>query len=552
MRGAPPPLRPPVPTAKASSSSPRPAATTPTPRPTAAANVRSAAPKKAAKDSSRVESIFDQLESVAPLPAPPSVRLPNDKLVCACGDNSCETYDSPKTSYVLTGFDSPESVQVTLEKITERHGSPGDLPEAIIAGEDMDLDELQAAVRRAFGVGYRGEALERASLIYSSQNILAEELKSAMMRLAAGTDIQLVSATKDTGHELIRSEASPRTAALEMAQHPDYEAEFPFKVSFIIQYFNRTGLVRAISSAIADWGLDAEVLIHDDSRSEHREWREGLGATRHILVHSGNLHEIRGYNRLVRMASAEYIVLLQDDDIPPPVPQFLDQGAELFQTLPRLALIGGMTGQIQGGPNSGRFGKPRGNHVKMIPIKDAKGRPFMFVSWVNMGPFLLRRSVFLHAGAFIPSFSCRGDPGIGFDYEYGIRLWKLGFQTGLTMMNFKMHAGGSRSGGTRSSSGRKQRRDMIEARNTRAINTIYKGFYINHTPEGANKPTSKGYRLPLRQICPAARLPSSANAQRWPRVGDMKLPTRNTQDADPGLERLDETEASNGTGMGTR
>eukprot|EP00854_Cymbomonas_tetramitiformis_P007281 gene7281-8670_t len=459
MRGAPPPLRPPVPTAKASSSSPRPAATTPTPRPTAAANVRSAAPKKAAKDSSRVESIFDQLESVAPLPAPPSVRLPNDKLVCACGDNSCETYDSPKTSYVLTGFDSPESVQVTLEKITERHGSPGDLPEAIIAGEDMDLDELQAAVRRAFGVGYRGEALERASLIYSSQNILAEELKSAMMRLAAGTDIQLVSATKDTGHELIRSEASPRTAALEMAQHPDYEAEFPFKVSFIIQYFNRTGLVRAISSAIAGRHLCTARPVGSV--------QSGVGG--HILVHSGNLHEIRGYNRLVRMASAEYIVLLQDDDIPPPVPQFLDQGAELFQTLPRLALIGGMTGQIQGGPNSGRFGKPRGNHprgnhprgnhVKMIPIKDAKGRPFMFVSWVNMGPFLLRRSVFLHAGAFIPSFSCRGDPGIGFDYEYGIRLWKLGFQarpTGLTMMNFKMHAGGSRSGGTRSSSGRKQ------------------------------------------------------------------------------------------------
>jgi hypothetical protein len=33
----------------------------------------------------------------------------------------------------------------------------------------------------------------------------------------------------------------------------------------------------------------------------------------------------------------------------------------------------------------------------------------------------------------------RGDPGIGFDYEYGIRLWKKKFEVGLTIMQFRYH-----------------------------------------------------------------------------------------------------------------
>jgi len=67
------------------------------------------------------------------------------------------------------------------------------------------------------------------------------------------------------------------------------------------------------------------------------------------------------------------------------------QAWELFTSHPKLALIGGLTGQIQGGPGTGRFGKQRARHVRQIPYVDAAGRPFMFVSWVNMGPFLLKR-----------------------------------------------------------------------------------------------------------------------------------------------------------------
>ena len=135
-----------------------------------------------------------------------------------------------------------------------------------------------------------------------------------------------------------------------------------------------------------------------------------------------------------------YIVaVIQDDDLPPLTPAWLTQAMDLQREHPKLGLIAGMVGQVQGGPDTGRWGKARGRHVKNIPYFDSKGRPFMFVSWANIGPFLLRRSIFLKAGMFHQSFSCRGDPGIGFDYEYGIRLWKRGFEVGLTIMQFRYH-----------------------------------------------------------------------------------------------------------------
>ena len=137
---------------------------------------------------------------------------------------------------------------------------------------------------------------------------------------------------------------------------------------------------------------------------------------------------------MAMMSRAELVAVIQDDDLPPATPDWLLQAIDLQAEHPNLGLIAGMVGQVQGGPDTGRWGKARGRHVKQIPYADSKGRPFMFVSWANIGPFLLRRSIFLKAGMFHTSFSCRGDPGIGFDYEYGIRLWKKKYEVGLTIM----------------------------------------------------------------------------------------------------------------------
>lgn len=70
---------------------------------------------------------------------------------------------------------------------------------------------------------------------------------------------------------------------------------------------------------------------------------------------------------------------------------WIEQAWGLFEQFPKLGLIGGLNGQIQGGPDTGRYGKQRARHVRQIPLKDNMGLPFMFVTWVNMGPFILRR-----------------------------------------------------------------------------------------------------------------------------------------------------------------
>jgi GT2 family glycosyltransferase len=93
-------------------------------------------------------------------------------------------------------------------------------------------------------------------------------------------------------------------------------------VSFVIQYFKRPTLVASIIKRLEKVKLSrgVEVLVNIDSMSEHAEWNRVLQNgefRRYYLVTSGNVHEIRGYNRLAKMAEGEFVVFMQDDDLPP-------------------------------------------------------------------------------------------------------------------------------------------------------------------------------------------------------------------------------------------
>ena len=89
----------------------------------------------------------------------------------------------------------------------------------------------------------------------------------------------------------------------------------------------------------------------------------------------------------------------------------------------RVLLRKKMKGTIQGGPLTNKYGVGRAS----IKFKSGFRQPFMFATLVNMGPFLIRRSYFLESGMFNGNFSCRGEPGIGFDYEFALRTWYLGY-----------------------------------------------------------------------------------------------------------------------------
>jgi hypothetical protein len=56
----------------------------------------------------------------------------------------------------------------------------------------------------------------------------------------------------------------------------------------------------------------ADLMVNDDSQSEHKEWVSALsGAVNTWLVHSPNIHEIRGYNKLAKLANSEIVAFMQ-------------------------------------------------------------------------------------------------------------------------------------------------------------------------------------------------------------------------------------------------
>jgi hypothetical protein len=57
----------------------------------------------------------------------------------------------------------------------------------------------------------------------------------------------------------------------------------------------------------------AEVLINDDSRSDFEAWTAHLSGLQSggTLVYSPNIHEIRGYYRLAKLASGKILVFMQ-------------------------------------------------------------------------------------------------------------------------------------------------------------------------------------------------------------------------------------------------
>ena len=100
----------------------------------------------------------------------------------------------------------------------------------------------------------------------------------------------------------------------------------------------------------------------------------------------------------------------------------------------------------------------------------------MFVYKVNMGPMMARRSLFMKLGMYHPGFSCPGDPGIGFDFEFSIRTWKAGYRVGLTPSEFRNRVGESMQSGTHSGP-QKKIRDANEEMNNRAVYRMYQGFH---------------------------------------------------------------------------
>jgi hypothetical protein len=137
------------------------------------------------------------------------------------------------------------------------------------------------------------------------------------------------------------------------------------EITFIVQYYRRPALITRIVAGLAagtraalDRGGRWEVLIANDDGGgdDGTAWSRALSRVsardpqrmRWRVVHAGNLHEIRTYARLSRLAAGAAVVFMQDDDVPPAHGRWIRQSLALFRRHPRLALLGGQGRRIQG------------------------------------------------------------------------------------------------------------------------------------------------------------------------------------------------------------
>jgi glycosyltransferase involved in cell wall biosynthesis len=211
------------------------------------------------------------------------------------------------------------------------------------------------------------------------------------------------------------------------------------RVTAVLQLFNkRENLDAILSSLLAAPSLEEIIVIDDGSSDGALEVLPGLlTGKNHFIIRSNDLFEVRTYSRALDFARGEIVALLQDDDLPPANGAWVEDALELFDSYPKLAILGGRNGQnfrLRDDP-------ARGQVVAYDLIDCRKGQssdlPFVFVDAVNRAPMLLRRDEIRRLGgidqAFAP-FQCD-------DVDLCLRAWKAGLQVGLYSAEFVRDVG---------------------------------------------------------------------------------------------------------------
>lgn len=221
-------------------------------------------------------------------------------------------------------------------------------------------------------------------------------------------------------------------------------------VSVVLQFFNKRQNIAKIMQRLRLAEVEEIIVIDDGSvDGSYAEWLKYLNRPNDFLLHCNDLFEVRTYDRAMRMAKGEYICLLQDDDIPPPNRDWVNNAIALFEQFPKLLILGGrggldllipdpvepgtepkyqIVGDVAGCPGVNKY------HFYRHPIYTELSSqiPFMFSMVVNRAPTFLRREAFLELGginqAYAP-FQCD-------DVDACLRAWLAGYQVGLYDSSF--------------------------------------------------------------------------------------------------------------------
>ncbi len=252
---------------------------------------------------------------------------------------------------------------------------------------------------------------------------------------------------------IARTLASPRASlmARRIARHKSKRLERSDtytptpRLSLLIQSFNHRRNVPAIVEGLRRTSAEEIIVCEDGSiDGSLAVWTKLLDRPNDFVIRSNDLHELRAYDRALTLARGDIVCLLQDDDIPPADPAWLENSVKLFDRFPDLVMIGGWIG-FRGleacTETSDSHPYVPGDIIDVYgntpEFTTDDGLPFMFVAGVNVGPIFIRRDRFLKMGGFDLSYSPVGWPAIHFDIEMSLRVWMNGGQVGWFPMGFQ-------------------------------------------------------------------------------------------------------------------
>jgi glycosyltransferase involved in cell wall biosynthesis len=235
---------------------------------------------------------------------------------------------------------------------------------------------------------------------------------------------------------------------------PVYPAGRQPRLTAVVQSFNHRANVANISAALRAAAAVEEIVVCEDGSTDGSlaEWQRALPGPAHFIVRSNNLHELRSYNRAMRMSAGDVVCLLQDDDLLPHSDEWLRTALALFAAKPDLGLLGGYIGQLWD-PDSGKgfeYGEQRSTHgglrrgdTQPIAYTDpATGVPFMYAECVWIAPVFARRRLLRKAGGLDLTIAKRGEPGVWQDCVFSYEAWVSGFSVGVFDASFERGVGG--------------------------------------------------------------------------------------------------------------
>jgi GT2 family glycosyltransferase len=219
--------------------------------------------------------------------------------------------------------------------------------------------------------------------------------------------------------------------------------EYP-KVTAIIECFNKGNLVGKIIDNLIKANIE-EIIAIDDGSSDNtlKILSKKLTKPNHFIIHANDLYEVRMYNKAMKMASGKFILLLQDDDLPPKDDFWIKIALQYFEEDNKLGILGGRNGihlmvpdtKIDKELSKYSYNNLIGGIPGLFKYKNvmSTAEEIIHPMVVNKAPFWISKKLIEDVGYFDEFFA----PIQCEDVDFCMRSWENGWKVGLYQSGFE-------------------------------------------------------------------------------------------------------------------